>query len=133
MTEEKADESLSEFLREELVQDTATIVKEETERAKRLFSFNEQGNVQLTRASEFKLQDQILVYLIAQQYAAYAEFIDEPTAEISDLEDDLGSESKTISARLSELKDQDYVESVSRGEYKINGQSIPDALDDLEQ
>lgn len=133
MTEEKADESLSEFLREELVQDTATIVKEETERAKRLFSFDEQGNVQLTKASEFNLKDQILVYLIAQQYAAHAEFIEEPTAETSNLSDDLGSESKTISARLSELKDQGYVESVSRGEYKIQGQAIPDALDDIEQ
>ena len=133
MSEEKGDEDLAEFLRGELVQDTATIVKEETERAKRLFRFDEEGNVHLTKASEFNLKDRILVYLLARQYAAHAGFIDEPTAETSELADDLGAENKTISARLSELKDQEYVESVSRGEYKIRGQAISDALDDLEQ
>jgi hypothetical protein len=131
MSEEQADEDLAEFLRGELVQDTATIVKEETERAKRLFRFDEEGNIHLTKASEFNLKNRILVYLIARQYAAHAGFIDEPTAETSDLADELGSESKTVSARLSELKG-DYVESVSRGEYKIQGQAIPDVLDMLE-
>lgn len=133
MSEEKDDESLAAYLRDELVQDTATIVREETKRAKRLFRFDEDGNVHLTKSSEFNLKDRILVYLLARQYAAHAGFIDEPTAETSDLADDLGAENKTISARLSELKEQEYVESVSRGEYTIRGQAIPDALDDLEQ
>jgi len=132
MTEEPADENtnLQEFLQQELVQDTTTIVREETKRAKELFRFDEDGNVHLTKGSEYGLKDRILVYLIAKQYATHAGLTEEPTASTSEMADALDSESKTISARLSEMKNN-QVSSVSRGEYKISGQAIPDVLDYL--
>ena len=123
---------LADELRNKLVRDTATIIREETKRAKQLFRFDEEGEIHLTGASDYGLKSRVLVMLIARQYAKYADFTDEATISTAELAESLGAESKTVSARLSELKDE-YVESLDHGEYRIPGQAISDVLDELEE
>jgi len=127
-----SNDSLADEIRKEFVTDSESIIRDGMDRAKQLFRFDEQGTIHLTGASELSTKDQILSVLIAQQYAAHAGFVENPAMSTGEIGDKLGMESKTVSARLSELPES-YVTKVERGSYQLSTQALPDILDSLEQ
>jgi len=75
--------------------------------------------------------EKISCYILGKYFSKELEFVDEPTATINEISRALNMDKKKVSARLSNLMDQEIVERSSRGKYKISFIMLENYLDEI--
>ncbi|BAJ51386.1 hypothetical protein CSUB_C1535 [Candidatus Caldarchaeum subterraneum] len=109
------------------------ISPEHVEKIKRFIRLTKKGQIVfVTPKEKLPLRGQILLYLLGKKLAKELELVDKESASNEEISRGLDADYFQVTARLSELKSQNYVLSVERGEYIIVLARLKEILDRLE-
>lgn len=126
-------QSPEELIRKHLVVDESEIFKGVIERAKRVLLLDSGGGVHLVGAkSRYSARQLFLIYLLGKRLASTGKLSENDWADTSGLSAFLGVGGDVISARASELKQEGFIEAVSRGRWRVSPHRVEEILSDLE-
>lgn len=125
--------SFEERFREEFKSDAETILEENLNRAKGLFTYHEDGSIQLAgKVREAGGSTQVLVYLIARRMMFEADEADSPTLTNEYFYSKLSAADSSVRNYIMRLRDDGLVLS-EEGEHQIVVENLPGALDKVEE
>src|SRR5213593_2703572 len=109
-----------------LLTDEAETLHRLVEKAQRVLRINKKtGDIQLLPPrSKFTDRQLIAIYLLGRYFASKLELTTEDSLDFDSLRSLSGLEDGSITARVSELKKEGFVESGERGVYRVNYQNL---------
>lgn len=102
---------------EEMIVDYANALERNFDLAKRFLRITSSGRVAILAKDQFKIKEQILVYLIGKLYALEAGLTDEDNVSNKEFLDELGIPKGSLLPALKELRDKKRIELVKKGRY----------------
>lgn len=122
-----------EKIREEMVRDSEEQLEQMFSSVKEHIWLDDEGDVYFDiDHSDVNNEDLIALLLIGRMYSAYIDLIDSPIVENQYISGQLGIDNDVISARVSDLKADGYVESPSQGKYKFNKHALKRFMDGID-
>jgi hypothetical protein len=117
---------------ESILIDEEAIFANLVEKAKKIFGLNARGDIVFLIPRDSLTQRQLVaVYLTGRLFAKELEIIDSEIVVADDLSVFLGTDKKTVAARLHDLKKEHIVESPGRGQFSISISGADKILDEI--
>ena len=112
--------------------DEDAIFRTLVEKAKKIFGLNTRGDIIFLVPRDSLTQRQLIsVYLIGRLFAKELEISDSEVATADDLSVFIGTDKKSVAARLHDLKKEHIVESPGRGQFSISISGADKILDEI--
>jgi hypothetical protein len=125
-------EDKAERIKDRLVVDKDKIFDKLLDQVEEILYLTDEGDIGLeSEHKDLSSVDQIRAYLVGAWFASEAGLRESESLDSETLASKIGIDKKTVSARVSELKDRGEVESVSPGEYRVKSGRIESILDQL--
>lgn len=121
-----------EKIREVLLMDDTELQEKLLLRLKPHLGLGKDGKVHIRDPRRYRQKDTILLYLLGVRFAAEAKLREADTVPTGELCGALGLDPKVAAARLTDLRNEQKVESVGRGESRIVFARALAILDEIE-
>jgi hypothetical protein len=122
--------SLQDRIEEEMVVSTESILEDQFDRANELFDIFEDNTVAITeKYSEVDAKEQILIYLIAQQYLEEADRTDSSALPNEYFYERIDKDDSTIRHYCGDLEDEKLLRTTEEGERELVVEQMPAAID----
>jgi len=116
---------------EKLIYDEKEEFEKLVDKAVKLVKVRENGEPVILHKAELTDAEKICCYLLGIYFSKELGILDKSSATNDEIAKSLGIEIKKTNARLNDLKNNDIVERISRGEYKISLINIENYLDGI--
>ena len=116
----------------ELIHDDNVEFEKLVPKVKRIVKIKPDGTpIIICDMTKLTRQEQIFAYLTGKFFAKLVEVSQKDSAQVKEISEYLRTDGNIVAARIVELKDNRWVEQVSRGEYKISTVSLEKNLDQI--
>lgn len=124
--------SLQDKIKDQFLADTESILEDSLEALDGWFQFHRDGTIDLSPAiREVGAKYQILVYLIAQQYASETDLTDKPGLENDFFYSRFSQKDATIRGYQKDLRDQGLIQT-ENGTHEVVVENLPETIKQIE-
>lgn len=124
--------SLEDEIQDRLVADTDSILQNNLDRVENLFQLHGDGTIDINEEYRYvSLENQMLIYLIAQRFAKEGNIADEDTIDSEFFYERVDRNNRTIRDYLQNLREGGLATKKGRSSHRLIVENLPDALDRL--